>query len=185
MSNKPIEDPAKVRLKNVRGSFLKLFKAEAVNKGGEPKFSANWLLQKQEDAKQLELIRATIETVKVSKWGKTPPKGIKVCLQEGSTKDFDGYDETVMFLTSSSPRRPVVVDKDLRPLASEDGKPYSGCYCNVTIRLWAQDNEYGKRINAELCAVQFARDGEEFSGKPKINAEEEFTTLEDDEDDLS
>jgi hypothetical protein len=185
MSNKPIEDPAKVRLKNVRLSFPKLFKAEAVQKGQEPKFSASFLLNKKADAAQIELIKSTIEAVKKSKWGNSIPKGIKLCLHDGSEKEeHDGYDDTLMFVSSSSTRRPVVVDKDIRPLTAEDSKPYAGCYVNCTIRLWAQDNDFGKRINAELCAVQFARDGEEFSGKPKINAEEEFTSLEDDEDDL-
>lgn len=181
-TKKPIEDPAKVRLKNVRLSFPALFAAKAVN-DGEAKFSASFLLNKEEDAKQIALIERTIEKVKSEKWGKNPPKGIKVCLHEGSEKDFDGYDETVMFISSSSARRPIVVDKDLRPLVGEDGKPYAGCCVNCTVRLWAQDNKYGKRINASLEAVQFARDGEAF-GAGNVRAEEEFTSLEDDEDDL-
>jgi hypothetical protein len=179
---KQIEDPAKVRLKNVRLSFPALFAAKAVN-DGEAKFSASFLLKKDEDAKQIALIERTIEKVKAEKWGKNPPKGIKLCLHEGSEKDFDGYDETIMFISSSSARRPVVVDKDLRPLVGEDGKPYAGCYVNCTLRLWAQDNKYGKRVNASLEAVQFARDGEAFGAAP-VSAEEEFTSLEDDEDDL-
>jgi hypothetical protein len=181
MSNKPIEDPAKVRLKNVRLSFPALFAAKAVN-DGEAKFSAAFLLKK-EDAKQIALIEIFSPKVKADKWGKNPPKGIKLCLHEGSEKDFDGYDETIMFISSSSARRPVVVDKDLRPLVGEDGKPYAGCYVNCTLRLWAQDNKYGKRINASLEAVQFARDGEAF-GAGNVRAEDEFTSLEDDEDDL-
>lgn len=179
MANTQTSDPAKVRLKNVRLSFPKLFKAESVQKGGEPKFSSSFLLNKKTDAAQIDLIRDTVEKMKHLKWGDNPPKGIKSCLHEGSEKDFDGYDETVMFISSSTPRRPVVVDRDLTPLTAEDPKPYAGCFVNCTLRLWAQDNEFGKRVNAELCAVQFSNHGEEFSGKPKISAEEEFESLED------
>lgn len=39
---------------------------------------------------------------------------------------------------------------------------YGGCYGNVLIRPWLQDNSYGKRANAGLSAVQFLRDGEPF-----------------------
>ena len=35
---------------------------------------------------------------------------------------------------------------------------------NAIVELWAQDNNYGKRINASLAGVQFAKDGEAFAG---------------------
>ena len=185
MANNQTSDPAKVRLKNVRLSFPKLFKAESVQKGGEPKFSASFLLNKKTDAAQIELIRTTVEKMKHLKWGDSIPKGVKSCLHDGSEKEeHDGYDDTIMFISSSTPRRPVVVDRDVTPLTAEDTKPYAGCFVNCTLRLWAQDNDYGKRINAELCAVQFSNHGEEFSGKPKIIAEEEFESLEDSSVDL-
>ncbi|WP_244126983.1 ssDNA-binding protein, partial [Xylella fastidiosa] len=53
---------------------------------------------------------------------------------------------------------------DRTPLAAQDGRPYAGCYVNANIELWAQDNNYGKRINASLGGVQFLRDGEAFAG---------------------
>jgi hypothetical protein len=57
-----------------------------------------------------------------------------------------------------------VIDRDKSPLTAEDGKPYSGCYVNCSLELWAQDNSYGKRINAQLGGVQFFKDGDAFSG---------------------
>ena len=175
------EDIAKIRLKKVRLSFPQLFQPKSVN-DGEAKYSASFLLDKVLDRKQIALIEKTIEEIKTQKWGKTVPKGVKSCLHEGSEKDFDGYDETVMFISSSSSRRPVVVDRDLQPLTADDGKPYAGCFVNVTVRLWAQDNKFGKRVNAEVLAVQFAADGESFGAAP-VDAEEEFSKLGDDDDD--
>lgn len=184
MSENKGEIIGKIRLEG-RLSFPKIFKAEAVQKGQEPKFSCNLLLDKKKDAKQIQLIRDTIEVVKKKKWGDNIPKGIKLCLHEGSEKEeFDGYDESVMYLTSSNARRPDIRGRGLEILTAEDGRPYAGCYVKLVVILWAQDNEYGKRINSELHIVQFVRDGEEFSGKPKISAEDELTSLEDDEDDL-
>ena len=40
-------------------------------------------------------------------------------------------------------------------------------------------NEFGKRINANLRAVQFVKDGEAFGVKP-VDAEDEFDVLEGD-----
>ena len=60
--------------------------------------------------------------------------------------------------------RPLVIDADKSPLTEQDGKPYSGCYVNASIELWAQDNNYGKRVNASLSGVQFFRDGDAFAG---------------------
>ena len=52
--------------------------------------------------------------------------------------------------------------------------PYSGCYVNAVIEVWAQDNEHGKRLNARLKSVQFFKDGEAFGAAPS-NPNEDFT----------
>jgi hypothetical protein len=66
-------------------------------------------------------------------------------------------------------------------LAEDDGVLYSGCYVNMTVTLWTQDNEYGKRVNANLRAVQFVKDGEAFGVAP-VDAEEEFDEVEIEDD---
>ena len=35
---------------------------------------------------------------------------------------------------------------------------------NASIELWAQDNSFGKRVNASLRGVQFLKDGDAFAG---------------------
>lgn len=184
MSTTVENDPSKVRLKNVRLSFPQLFTPKSVN-NSEPKYSASFLLDKATDRKQLDSLEKAIEAVKKLKWGAQVPKGVKVCLHEGSSKEFDGYDETNMFVSTSSSRRPVVVDRDLQPLTAADNKPYAGSFVNATIRLWAQDNQFGRRVNAEVLAVQFAKDGEAFGGGAPIVAENEFTAIDGDDEDLT
>lgn len=49
-------------------------------------------------------------------------------------------------------------------LTPRDGKPYSGCYVNATLEIWPQDNKFGRRINCQLKALQFVRDGDAFGG---------------------
>jgi len=45
---------------------------------------------------------------------------------------------------------------------------YGGCYVTMLIRPWWQNNKYGKRINANLVAIQFIEDGEAF-GEGRIS----------------
>jgi len=169
-----------IKLKNVRLSFPALFEAKSFNEG-KPKFSAVFLLDKKVNTADIKAVKAGIEAVTKEKW----PKGVKnlkpPCLHDGSEKeDVDGYGDDVMYVTASSAKRVPVVGADLAPLTEEDGKPYAGCYVNASIRLWAQDNEFGKRINAQLRAVQFLRDGEAF-GEKQADPEEEFEAVDSDE----
>ncbi|MFN7341429.1 MAG: ssDNA-binding protein, partial [Opitutia bacterium] len=88
----------------------------------------------------------------------------KLLVQDGDVKaDYDGYPGN-LFVNARAKTRPLVIDEQRAPLAEQDGKPYAGCYVNASIELWPQDNQYGKRINASLRGVQFARDGEAFAG---------------------
>ncbi|MHA3050222.1 DUF2815 family protein [Acinetobacter sp. ANC 4641] len=158
----------KVKLSNVRLAFPKLFKAESVN-GGEPTFSAAFLFAADHSA--VKDIKAAIDKVGEAKWGAKwaqIKKGLeaqdKMALHDGDTKaDLAGY-EGNLFINASNKTRPLIIDRDKTPLDSADGKPYAGCYVNASIELWAQDNSFGKRVNASLRGVQFLKDGDAFAG---------------------
>ena len=169
-----------VKLNNVRLSFPALWQARTgPDANSKPSFQAAFILDKKDNAKDIETVRATIAAIgKESFKGKLPPK---VCLREGTEKgDVDGYGEGVMFINARSDKRPHVVGRKLEVLTEDDGKPYAGCYVNATIRLWAQDNQYGKRINAQLRAVQYVKDGAAF-GEGSVDVNKEFAALPDDE----
>ena len=169
-----------VKLRNVRLSFPALFEARAMD-GGTPKFSAAFLLNKKSDAAQIKSIEEAINSLlkTKNKGGKLPPN--KVCLRDGSEKDFEGYGDEVMYVSASNARRPLVVDLQGNPLVTTDGKPYAGCYVNANIDVWWQDNKYGKRVNASLRSVQFVKDGESFGAGP-LDAAKEFEDVTADED---
>jgi len=171
-----------VTLSNVRLSYPNLFKAVAFQKDQEPKFSAVFLLNKKADAKQIESFKAAMKAVAEEKWGVGKvPKAVKLCLRDGSEKeDTDGYGADVMFFSAASNKRIPVVNRDLTPLDESSGKPYAGCYVNVVVRLWAQDNDFGKRVNAQLRTVQFVKDGEAFGDKP-ADPTKEFQALPEDD----
>ena len=174
-----------IPLNHVRLSYPQLFKAKSFSAPrpgetpSEPKFSASAILDKVKHAALIEAIRAGMKAVAEEKWGVGKvPKTVKYCLRDGSEKeDTDGYGEDIMFVSASNAKRPAVVDKDYSPLTEESGKPYAGCYVHMSIRLWAQDNQFGKRINAQLRAVQFVEDGDAF-GDPPVDPQKEFKQFE-------
>ena len=167
-------------LKNVRIAFAHIFKPYAMNEGDAKKYSVAILVPK--DHPQLPAIKAEMKKVRDEKWGDKKISNLKLCLQDGAEKaEYDGYDDTIMFFNSSNGTRPLVLDKDKTPLVEEDGRPYSGCYCNIDLDFWAQDNKWGKRINSSLAGIQFARDGEPFSGGRKSDADSFDEVVEDDD----
>lgn len=159
----------KIKLENVRLAFPTLFEAKAVNGEGDPAFSASFLMPKNHPA--VKALQDAFEQVGKEKWGAkwaTVKKEIetkdRLALHDGDTKaDYAGF-EGNMFVSSRNKSRPLVIDRDKSPLTAQDGRPYAGCFVNASIELWAQDNAYGKRINATLRGVQFYKDGDAFAG---------------------
>lgn len=174
---KQATDPAIVKLPNVRLSFPHLFKPHAMEEDQEQKYSATFILDDQIHGKLLDQIDALIDRLALDEFKKKI--SFKRCLRDGNEKlELEGYGDGKFFIPAARKTRPAVVDCDLSPLTEEDGKIYAGCYVNATIRLWVQNNKWGKRVNAELRAVQFLKDGESFGAGP-VNVEDEFEPITD------
>lgn len=178
----------RIKLTNVRLAFPELFVPKQVEEGkGKAAFSASFLLPP--DHPDIPKIKAGIKQTAVAKWGEEAQDilsgliaGDKVCLHNGNTKSqYDGFKGN-MFVSARSPTRPTVLGQDKAPLVQADGKPYAGSYVNAIISLWAQQNKYGKRVNAQLAGVQFLRDGESFGGGTPADVDE-FDTVEGDDAD--
>ena len=159
----------KIKLTNVRLAFPTLWEAKTVNGEGKPAFSACFLIDPAD--MQVKAINAAIDKVGAEKWGAKATaivaaarKADKVCLHDGDLKaTYDGFAGN-LYVSARNPLRPTVLNADKAPLVEQDGKPYAGCYVNAIVELWAQDNNFGKRVNATLMGVQFVRDGDAFAG---------------------
>ncbi len=169
-------------LRDVRLAFPSIWKATSPAGGGEAAFSASFLLPPTH--KQLPEIKEAMFTVATKKWTskasaiyKALEASDKLALHDGDTKsEYDGF-EGNLFISTRSKIRPTVFDGQRNELSEADGKPYSGCYVNASIELWAQDNQFGKRINAQLRGVQFLRDGDAFAGGSRPADADEFDEL--------
>lgn len=173
---------ARIMLRDVRLAFPSLWKPSAPRSGGEAAFNGAFLLPPNH--KQVGELKAALKAVAKEKWGAKADavytaleKGDKLCLHDGNTKtEYDGF-EGNLFVSARSKVRPGVYDQQRQELTEADGKPYSGCFVNVSLELWAQDNDYGKRINAQLRGVQFLRDGDAFAGGSRPADADEFDEI--------
>ena len=162
------------------------FKTDAADKPGRYKTDVLIPKNTEQGKKDLAAIKAAAAAAKKEKWGdKIPPLGAdRLCLKDGDTTGREEH-RGHWVLKASETEAPQLIDRDGRTeLTESDGKLYSGCVARVMVNLWAQDNDFGKRINANLRGVQFVAHGEPF-GKGRISAKEAFGSLEDeDADDL-
>ena len=183
MSNPATSTKHIIKLGNARLSYPSLFREKKfAPTDAKGSYSATFILDKKTQAKEIAAIKAAIDSITREVFKGKPVGNNRVCLHDGSEKEgTDGYGEGIMYVSARTDKRPQVVNRDLTPLTEEDGKPYAGCYVNATIELWAQDNQYGKRINAKLRAVQFAKEGKPF-GEGTIDVSKEFEPIADDDD---
>jgi hypothetical protein len=169
----------RILLKNVRLAFPNLFEPTTVAGEGKPRFSATLLIPA--DHPQIEEIKAAQLAIATAKWNakaaaivKGLDKQDKLALHDGDTKSkYDGFPGN-FFISAAAQENaaPTVIDRDRSPLSARSGRPYAGCFVNASIELWAQDNSYGQRVNAQLRGIQFYSDGDSFSAGRPADADE-------------
>lgn len=129
-----------------------------------------------------KLLEAAQKEAAVGRWGEKAGailddlkgKGRVAYRQAPLSKEGEVYDGFVGMhhISPTNEARVPIIDKDTTPLGPQDGRPYAGCYVDASIEIWAQDNSWGKRINAKLRWVQFRRNGDAFSGGAPVSPDE-------------
>ena len=183
-----------IKLKNVRLSFPRLFKARSFRKDQEPRFEATFLLDPSDKAhvKMIEEIEFVADEIGEEMWPKKVPASVVRCFglagDEKPPLEYDGYEGMYFIRTAAKVNTPpLIADRGRNTLTIVDGVepaiPYAGCIVNASITLWTMDNEFGKRINSNLRIVQFVKDGDRFGvSPPDIDEELDILDDEDDED---
>jgi hypothetical protein len=167
----------------VRLAFAQhLFTAGTVGGEGKPAFSVTAILDPEHPV--LAELEAAEEKVAKEKWGAKAPAILKAIraqdkgvIHDGDKKaQYAGF-EGNKYVSMRSEKRPNVYDNDGSQLTEADGRVYSGCYAHVVLEVWAQDNSYGKRINAQVTGVAFSRDGDSFGGGAAPASADDFADL--------
>jgi hypothetical protein len=177
--------PSRVMLRNVRIAYANGLNTPTSQtpapgqQAGDPKYNAAFLFPESatdvlQGVQQVmwDVCVAEFKDQATNIWAELQASN-KLALKSGAAKaSQEGFLGNWFVSPSAKKERPpLLLHKYLRPdgkgvqeLARPQNIIYSGCYVNVQIAFWAQNNNYGKRINCELLAVQFAEDGESFGG---------------------
>lgn len=154
-----------IRVDNVRASHPHLDKPYAGDNddGGKnvPKYAIVGMMDKKTHVEAKDLLVEAMKKVMVGKDFKVASD--KRFLRNGDDSDKEEYAGHWTF-SAREVKAPKLRDENKENVDRADAadKFYGGCYVNVLIRPWVQNNKYGKRINANLLAVQFVKDGEAF-----------------------
>ena len=190
----------KLYVKNARLSFTQsLFEAQAGPQGGKVKFSVAVIVEpsslgyageanpdsaagKAAGLKYgpfLEAASKAITDAAGKKWGPKSGEVVqsmkaqnRLFLHDGAEKEsIPGYAGN-KFFNANNEIRPVIRHKNGAQLDAKDGVIYAGCYADVVVDVWPQDNQFGKRINASLLSVTFSHDGERLAGGSTASADD-------------
>lgn len=153
-----------IMLKKVRVSFPHLFSRPFVN-GEEGKCGATLMLDPIKNPVAIKAIETQIDELVNTRFKGRNVSSERLCLRAGEEKGRSEY-QGLLVLSANSKGKPLVISTSGKDLIThqEDCPIYAGCYVNAKVRLWTQNKHYGKRINAELIAIQFAGDGEPLDG---------------------
>lgn len=155
---------ATISIKNGRLSFPNLFK-KAVFKGVVGKYEATIMFPKT-DTKTYDACIAAIEAIKKDNKNAKVPDA-KTFIKDGDDSEYDGC-AGMWMVKASNGKRPTVINRDKSPVTEDDEILYAGCYVNAIIEPWFQNNDFGKRVNANLLGVQFVKDGEPLGDGAKV-----------------
>jgi hypothetical protein len=174
-------------VKNVRASYPHLV---TPFKDGQ-KLSLKTLMPKTPDyAPSAKIIIAEINRVMQEMKVQLPSD--RKFMQNGDllgNPDYAGH----YLISASEVRRPALRGRGEDPTTGrakvltpeEAGRIfYGGCWVNELIRPWPQNNGFGKRVNANLLAVQFVKDDEPFGEGTRIGEDEideSFGAIDDDD----
>lgn len=172
---------SRVMVTNARLAFPVLEKPEQFQGQGKARFSATLLIEPGSPLH--DQCKTAMRAAAAEKWGEAKAdaavKGLsstgKVAMYDGDLKadKYDGFEGMIAIgAHSQETAPPMLLDGQKNQLPRNTGVIYPGCYVNASIEFWAQDNNFGKRINAQLRGVQFAKDGDSFSAARPADADE-------------
>jgi hypothetical protein len=168
-------DDGTIKIENVRASYPHLDKPYAgrqrEGEKGNPAYSLTGLMDKKTHKEAKDLIRDEMNRL-MQENKVNDISADRKFLRDG---DQSGKAENANMWTVSVREQnpPILRDENNRNVDRADAarKFYGGCYVDVLIRPWFQNNAYGKRVNSNLLAVKFRADGEPF-GEGRITEDD-------------
>lgn len=166
-------------IKNVRLSYLFCFEpqtnVDAKTGKVTKKYKVTGIMPNDTHAEEIKYLRDYMTKVQKDVFKARLPAD-KLCLRDGDQSGKDEYENAWIFVASErEDNPPACLDIDgKRQVKKSDDKLYSGAWGNIRVRLWTQNNDFGKRINANFLGVQWVREDDKFSAVERPKADEMF-----------
>ena len=171
----PITANGDFHLKEATLSFPSVIEPKSFQ-GGEARYSASFIMDKGSDEwKEFQGIINTKMTEAFADKAQGVMKGIMGdkrlrCFGNGSEKlnadgeIYAGYDaDGAVYISASSKNQPQLFGADARPADGNANELFiGGNVVSAIVRVWIQNNKFGKAVRAELVGVQYLREGEHF-----------------------
>ena len=181
-----------IMLTGVRLSFPALTEARASAPNSPAKFGCDVIIDMQ-SPQWVEAMKQVVATA-TEKWSDKAQGVLSMiqqdkkfrCYGQGNEKinkktfaPYDGY-EGMGYISAANANAPQAIKPNGAPVDATNTmeyqaivrKMYGGCYVNVAIKFWPQDNQHGRAVRCELVAIQFNKDGESFGdgGTPDVSS---------------
>jgi hypothetical protein len=184
-----------IRLDNVRLSYPHLFDPWTNDETKPKKFGCTCIVSKATHREAQKLFVEVMNNILKEKNKGEKLKGELKFFRDGEPKDEDGtpvpakpeYAGAWICVASERPEYPPSIRGRTGKLIKPEEKSlfYAGAVVNMLVRPWWQpDKGNGKRINANLVAVQWVRHGERI-GEAGISEDEIDESFEDLGDDMN
>jgi hypothetical protein len=185
----------RIKLSNVRITFPKIFKGqeEQFNNKGDPYYSASFLMEPNHP--DLPALKAAIMAAATVKYGAKAGDMLKefqikdkLPVHDGALKASKPYGaayQGMMYVSARNNARtnpaPSVFDCFIDTATgktrvietpADPHAPYSGCYVNAILNVFAYSKDGGQGVGASIVGVQFAKDGERLAGGETASADD-------------
>jgi hypothetical protein len=153
-----------ILLNNVRISYPHIFEPWGKNPTDKKKYSARFLLSKATHTPDIKALLDHSKKMETEEFKKVVG-GAHRFIRNGdeSGKPEEAGHWTVSASEDTAPR---VIDGHKKDVDPKSKLIYPGCVVNALIRPWPQNNQWGTKINANLLAVQFVKDGDRLGNGP-------------------
>ena len=179
-----------IMLKNIRMAFPALAVPQAFGEG-EPAYGAKFVVPMKGDL--LGQIEEAIAEVAREKWD-TKGAGVvkmleedgKLCLTKKVYKSkktgeaYGGFEGAFYLSARNASTKPTVFNQYGEELASKsdiEKAAYSGSFVNASVDIWAQDNQWGRRINCTLRGLMTTGEGDNLGGGSAPASADDFAEM--------
>ena len=176
MKNFTQYDDGSFTVKNGRCSYPHVFEkyAKPGDEEAKARYSCTLILPNATHAAEIAHIKALlVERQKVNFKMKLPAANL--CLRDGDLTGKPEYEDSWILVASDKKAAPAIMDRTGKVrLTERDDKIYAGAIINMRVSFWDQNNNHGKKINANLIGVQFMDHGEPLSTVTRPAEDETF-----------